>query len=200
MRENKKISASFLIFFLKIQKGEIHVFELICNVLLWLGLLYAYFFNVLEAPIPDRTARNPYTLKPDVWPKAIIILLLICIAINIVNIIRKNKNNPEFKLDALMSIRARLCIGIALVIAASCVLEPFGYMLTCVLVLFFYGLLLGQTHVIRLAVFSVLITIVLYVVFSVLLSVNLPRGTIPELRNFSLYVESIVSTVKNAIM
>ncbi|MBQ7196826.1 MAG: tripartite tricarboxylate transporter TctB family protein [Synergistaceae bacterium] len=176
------------------------MFELICNVLLWLGLLYAYFFNVLEAPIPDRTARNPYTLKPDMWPKAIIILLLICIAINIFNIIRKNRNNPDFKLDVLLSIRARLCIGIALVIAASFVLEPFGYMLTCVLVLFFYGLLLGQTHVIRLAIFSVVITIVLYVVFSVLLSVNLPRGTIPELRNFSLYVESIVSSVKSAIM
>ncbi|MBR6901564.1 MAG: tripartite tricarboxylate transporter TctB family protein [Synergistaceae bacterium] len=176
------------------------MFELICNVLLWLGLLYSYFFNVLEAPIPDRTARNPYTLKPDVWPKAIIILLLICIAINIINIIRKNKNNPEFKLDALMSIRARLCIGIALVVAASFVLEPFGYMLTCVLVLFLYGLLLGQTHIFRLAVFSVLVTLVLYVVFSVLLSVNLPRGTIPELRNFSLYVESIVASVKSAII
>lgn len=176
------------------------MFELICNVLLWLGLLYSYFFNVLEAPIPDRTARNPYTLKPDVWPKAIIILLLICIAINIINIIRKNKNNPDFKLDALMSIRARLCIGIALVVAASFVLEPFGYMLTCVLVLFLYGLLLGQTHIFRLAVFSVLVTLVLYVVFSVLLSVNLPRGTIPELRNFSLYVESIVASVKSAII
>ena len=176
------------------------MFELICNVLLWLGLLYSYFFNVLEAPIPDRTARNPYTLKPDVWPKAIIILLLICIAINIINIIRKNRNNPDFHFDVLLSIRARLCIGIALVIAASFVLEPFGYMLTCLLVLFFYGLLLGQTHVIRLAIFSVLVTIVLYVVFSVLLSVNLPRGTIPELRNFSLYVESIVSSVKSAIM
>ena len=176
------------------------MFELICNVLLWLGLLYSYFFNVLEAPIPDRTARNPYTLKPDVWPKAIIILLLICIAINIINIIRKNKNNPDLKLDALLSIRARLCIGIALVVAASFILEPFGYMLTCVLVLFFYGLLLGQTHVIRLAIFSVVITLVLYVVFSVLLSVNLPRGTIPELRNFSLYVESIVASVKGAIM
>ena len=176
------------------------MFELICNVLLWLGLLYAYCFNVLEAPIPDRVARNPYTLKPDMWPKAIIILLLICIAINIFNIIRKNKNNPEFKLDALLSIRARMCIGIALVIAASFVLEPFGYMLTCVLVLFFYGLLLGQKHVIRLAIFSVLVTLVLYVVFSVLLSVNLPRGTIPALRNFSLYVESIVSSVKGSIM
>ena len=175
------------------------MFELICNVLLWLGLLYAYFFNVLEAPIPDRTARNPYTLKPDVWPKAIIILLLICIAINIINIIRKNKNNPDFALDALMSIRARLVIGIALVVGASFILEPLGYMATCCLVLFFYGLLLGQTHVIRLAVFSVLVTFVLYIVFSVLLSVNLPRGTIEEFRNFSLYVESIVASVKSAI-
>ena len=176
------------------------MFELICNILLWLGLLYAYFFNVLEAPIPDRVARNPYTLKPDMWPKAIIILLLICIALNIINIIRKNRNNPEFSLDSLLSIRARMCMGIALVIAASFVLEPFGYMLTCVLVLFLYGLLLGQKHVIRLAIFSVLLTLVLYVVFSVLLSVNLPRGTIPELRNFSLYIESIVSSVKSSIM
>ena len=176
------------------------MFELICNVLLWLGLLYSYFFNVLEAPIPDRTARNPYTLKPDVWPKAIIILLLICIAINIFNIIRKNRNNPEFSLDALLSIRARMCMGIALILAASFVLEPFGYMVTCVLVLFLYGLLLGQTHVIRLAFMSVILTLVLYVVFSVLLSVNLPRGTIPELRNFSLYIESIVASVKSAVM
>ena len=176
------------------------MFELICNILLWLGLLYAYCFNVLEAPIPDRVARNPYTLKPDMWPKAIIILLLICIAINIINIIRKNKNNPEFSLDALMSIRARLCIGIAIVVGASFILEPLGYMATCVLVLFLYGLLLGQHHVIRLAIFSVLVTLVLYVVFSVLLSVNLPRGTIPALRNFSLYVESIVSSVKGSVM
>ena len=176
------------------------MFELICNILLWLGLLYAYFFNVLEAPIPDRTARNPYTLKPDMWPKAIIILLLICIAINIINIIRKNKNNPEFSLDSLLSIRARMCIGIALVVGASFVLEPLGYMVTCCLVLFLYGLLLGQKHVIRLAIMSVILTFVLYIVFSVLLSVNLPRGTIPELRNFSLYVESLVASAKAMIM
>ncbi|MBR0315715.1 MAG: tripartite tricarboxylate transporter TctB family protein [Synergistaceae bacterium] len=132
------------------------MFELICNILLWLGLLYAYCFNVLEAPIPDRVARNPYTLKPDMWPKAIIILLLICIAINIINIIRKNKNNPEFSLDALLSIRARVCIGIALVVGASFILEPLGYMATCVLVLFFYGLLLGQHHVIDLQFFRCL--------------------------------------------
>ena len=175
------------------------MFELICNILLWLGLLYAYFFNVLEAPIPDRTARNPYTLKPDMWPKAIIILLLICIAINIVNIIRKNKNNPDFTFASMFSINVKRWLGMFLIIAASFILEPIGYMATCCLVLFLYGLLLGQTHVVRLAIFSVLVTLVLYVVFSVLLSVNLPRGTIPELRNFSLYVESIVASVKSAI-
>ena len=183
-----------------ISKEElITVFELICNVLLWLGLLYAYFFNVLEAPIPDRTARNPYTLKPDVWPKAIIILLLICIAINIFNIIRKNRNNPDFSFASMFNINVKRWIGMALIIASSFVLEPLGYMATCFLVLFLYGLLLGQTHVIRLLIFSVVITFVLYIVFSVLLSVNLPRGTIPEMRNFSLYVESIVATVKSAI-
>ena len=176
------------------------MFELICNILLWLGLLYAYFFNVLEAPIPDRTARNPYTLKPDIWPKAIIILLLVFVAINIINIIRKNKGNPDFTFASMFDIKVRRWLGIVLIVAASFVLEPFGYMLTCFLVLFLYGLLLGQTHVIRLFVFSVVITFVLYIVFSVLLSVNLPRGTIPELRSFSLYVESLVSAAKSAIM
>ena len=176
------------------------MFELICNILLWLGLLYAYFFNVLEAPIPDRTARNPYTLKPDIWPKAIIILLLVFVAINIINIIRKNKGNPDFTFASMFDIKVRRWLGIVLIVAASFVLEPFGYMLTCFLVLFLYGLLLGQTHVIRLFVFSVVITFVLYIVFSVLLSVNLPRGTIPELRSFSLYVESLVSAAKSAII
>jgi ABC-type bacteriocin/lantibiotic exporter with double-glycine peptidase domain len=169
-------------------------------VLLWLGLLYTYFFNVLEAPIPDRTARNPYTLKPDVWPKVIIILLLVCIAINIINIIRKNRGNPDFTFSSMFDIKVRRWIGMALVIAASFVLEPLGYMATCFLVLFLYGLLLGQTHVFRLLIFSVVITFVLYIVFSVLLAVNLPRGTIPAMREFSLYVEGLVASVKSAIM
>ena len=186
-------------FFLFLRGGKLNLFELICNIILWLGLLYAYFFNVLEAPIPDRVARNPYTLKPDMWPKAIIILLLICIAINIFNIIRKNKNNPEFSLDALLTIRVRLCFGIFLIVGASFILEPLGYMATCVLVLFLYGFLLGEHRVIRLAIFSILITLILYIVFSVLLAVNLPRGTITEFRNFSLYVEGLVSQVKGAI-
>ena len=38
---------------------------------------------------------------------------------------------------------------------------------------------------------------VLYIVFSGMLSVNLPRGTIGFLRNFALWLESVVGAVKN---
>ena len=181
------------------------MFELICNVLLWLGLLYTFCFNVLEAPVPTRVARNPYNLQPDVWPKVIIILLLVCVAFNIVKIIRKNKGNPDFSLGAFFGgagsfLTSKIFLGIAIVVGASVVLESLGYMATCVLVLFLYGLLLGDRHVIRLAVMSVLITLVLYVVFSVLLSVNLPRGTIPQMREFALKVEQVVSDVKAKVM
>ena len=180
------------------------MFELICNVLLWLGLLYTYCFNVLEAPVPTRVARNPYSLQPDVWPMAIIVLLLVCVSLNIFNILRRNAGKPDFNLkaffvDAVRFLFSRVCLGILIVVGASLVLEPLGYMATCFLLLFLYGLLLGNRHVIRLFLMSAFITLVLYVVFSVLLSVNLPRGTIPELREFTLYVELLVAQAKSAL-
>ena len=76
------------------------MFELILNVLLWLGLAYTYAFHVLEAPVPAKVLRNPYALKPDVWPSVIIILLLICVAINIIRIVTKYRGKAEFSLGA----------------------------------------------------------------------------------------------------
>ena len=76
------------------------MFELICNVLLFVFLGYTYFTHVLEAKVPKSYLKNPNVLHPSVWPKVIIILLLICIAINIVKIIKKNKGNPEFTFKA----------------------------------------------------------------------------------------------------
>ena len=149
------------------------MFELICNALLWLALLYVYFFHVTEAPIPVKVQKNPYALSPDVWPRAIVILLLVFIAVNIVRILRRNRDNPDFSLR--------------------------GFMGTCFLLLLLYGLLLGDRRVLRLVVLSAAITVLLYAVFGVLLSVNLPRGTLPQARDFALYVESLVAQTKAAI-
>ncbi|MBR1671413.1 MAG: tripartite tricarboxylate transporter TctB family protein [Fretibacterium sp.] len=180
------------------------MFELICNVLLWLGLAYTWFFDVLEAPVPTRVARNPYSLQPDVWPKVIIGLLLVCVALNVHRILRKNEDNPDFTLSAFWAsarrfLFSKIFLGILIVVGAGLVLEPLGYMATCFLVLFLYGLLLGERRVIRLFLMSALITLLLYVVFSVLLSVNLPRGTIPEMREFALRVELLIAQAKSAL-
>lgn len=178
------------------------MFELIINILLFIFLGYTYCTHVLEAAVPANVARNPYALQPDVWPKTIIILLEICLIINIIKIIKKNKGNPDFTLAAFAKsipgfIKSRLFLGIVIMVAASFILETVGFIVTALFVLFFYGMLLGEKNIARLAIASVCITLVLYIVFSGMLSVNLPRGTVGFLRNFALWLESIVGAVKN---
>ena len=80
---------------------------------------------------------------------------------------------------------------------ASFILEPLGFMVTSFLVLIAYGWLLGARKYGQLVLMSLLITFILYIVFSGLLSVNLPRGTIGFLRSFALTLEGIVQNVKN---
>jgi len=173
------------------------VLELVVNGLLFLGLAYTLCFHVLEAPVPIKTQKNPYALQPNIWPSVLIVLLLICIAFNIYKIIRKNKGKPDFSFKKfLMDIpgffTSKLFIGILIVVGASLVLEPLGFMVTCFLFMIAYGLLLGDRKYWRLALVALLVTLALYICFGVLLQVNLPRGTIPFLRNFALFVESLI--------
>ena len=170
------------------------MFELIINILLFIFLGFTFFTHVLEAAVPASVARNPYALQPDVWPKTIII--------NIIQIIKKNKGNPDFSLGAFAKsipdfLKSKLFLGIVIMVAASFMLETVGFIVTALFVLFFYGMLLGEKNIVRLLIASVCITLVLYIVFSGMLSVNLPRGTISFLRNFALWLESIVAAVKN---
>lgn len=176
------------------------MFEVIVNILLFIGLGYSYLFHAVEAPIPDRVLRNPRALNPDVWPKAIIILLLICIFINIVRLIKEKRNDPDFNFAHLFKatgefFKSRLFIGILLLVGACYALEPLGFMPTCFLILFFYGMLLGDRKPIRLFIIAILVTAFLYIMFNGFLAVNLPRGTILFFRNIALHTESILSKI-----
>ena len=177
------------------------MFELIMNILLVVFLGYSYFTHVLEAPVPVKVEKNPYAFQPDTWPKVIIVLLLICLVINIIQIIKRNKGKEEFTLKYFVStipgfFKSKMFLGIIILTVASLVLETLGFVVTAILVLFAYGTLLGEKNAVRLAIASVLIALVLYIVFSGMLSVNLPRGTIGFLRDFALFLESIVAGVK----
>ncbi len=177
------------------------MFELIMNILLVVFLGFSYFTHVLEAPVPVKVQKNPYAFQPDTWPKVIIILLEICLIINIIQIIRKNKGKEDFNLKAFVAtipgfFKSKMFLGIIILTVASVLLETLGFVVTAILVLFAYGALLGEKNYVRLGIASVIIALVLYMIFSGLLSVNLPRGTIGFLRNFALFLESIVAGVK----
>ncbi len=177
------------------------MFELIMNILLVVFLGFSYFTHVLEAPVPVKVQKNPYAFQPDTWPKVIIILLEICLIINIIQIIRKNKGKEDFNLKAFVAtipgfFKSKMFLGIIILTVASLLLETLGFVVTAILVLFAYGALLGEKNFVRLGIASVIIALVLYMIFSGLLSVNLPRGTIGFLRDFALFLESIVAGVK----
>ena len=177
------------------------MFELIINILLVAFLGFSYFTHVLEAPVPVKVQKNPYAFQPDTWPKVIIILLEICLIINIIQIIKRNKGKENFTLKAFIAtipdfFKSKMFVGILILAAASMLLETLGFVVTAILVLFAYGALLGEKNFLRLGIASVVIALVLYIVFSGMLSGNLPRGTVGFLRDFALFLESIVASVK----
>jgi len=177
------------------------MFELIVNILLVVFLGFSYFTHVLEAPVPVKVQKNPYAFQPDTWPRVIIILLEICLIINIIQIIRKNKGKESFTIKAFVAtipdfFKSKMFLGIIILAVASMLLETIGFVVTAILVLFFYGWLLGEKKLVTLGIASVIIALVLYMIFSGLLSVNLPRGTVGFLREFALFLESIVAGVK----
>lgn len=173
------------------------MFELIANILLLVFMVFTFFTHVLEAKIPKSFTKNPYNLMPDVWPKVIIGLIILCLVINIIKIIRKNKGNEEFNLksfyaNSLVFFKSKTFLGMLILAAASLVLETLGFVVTAFLILFLYGLLLGEKKIWRLLIVSVVLALLLHIIFSGLLDVTLPRGTITFLRNFALWLENLI--------
>lgn len=173
------------------------MFELIMNVLLFVFLGFSFFTHVLEAKIPKSFTKNPYNLMPDMWPKVIIALLMICLAINICRIIKKNKGKEDFNFKALCAsavefFKSKMFLGMLILVLAAAICELVGFVVTVFIVLFLYGMLLGEKRIVRLLVISAVLALLLHIIFSGLLDVVLPRGTIPFLRNFALWLENLI--------
>lgn len=167
--------------------------ELIVNLLLALGAVFSYFY--VGATMPESSNLE---LGAEQWPQGILILLFIALAWNIYQIIKKNRAaGIPLNFKALMEgaskfVKSKLFIAMVLVIVMAFAINIFGFFLASIFILATYGYLLGERTPWKLVVFPVVITFLLYTGFSVFLSVMLPRGTIPFLRNFSLFIESLV--------
>ena len=82
-----------------------------------------------------------------------------------------------------------------MVMTMALMYEPIGFMVTSVVFLVVYGILLGERRPLILIGSALVITLILYIGFAVLLGVMLPRGQVPFLRDFALFVESLVPRI-----
>lgn len=169
--------------------------ELIVNLLVLFGAVFSYYYVGTTMP------KSPVNeLGAEQWPQAIIILLVIALAYNIYGVLKRGRNGKlaeSFKSlapDAVRFFKSKLFVGMSIVLVMSLLYEPLGFMTTCLMFLISYGYLLGERRWVRLVLFSLVITAILYISFAVFLGVLLPRGDVPFLRNFALFIESIIPT------
>lgn len=169
--------------------------ELIVNVALLGFSIFCYFYVGQTMP---KSAVNE--LGAEQWPQALLLLMILAICWNIYKYFKTHSKADIAAAfrglpgDALKFLKSKLFIGMALVVIMALMYEPVGFMVTCLFFMISYGILLGERRPVRLIVSAVVITIVLYVGFSVFLGVLLPRGQVPFLRNFALFVESLIPT------
>lgn len=170
--------------------------ELIVNLLLLGFSVFCYWYVGATMPV---SADNE--LGAEQWPQALLILLILSLGWNIFKYFKKNPASEikaafrDFFPSAGRLVTSKLFAGMMLVIVMALMYEPVGFMATCLLFMIAYGYLLGQRKLPVLIGAAVVITIILYIGFAVMLGVMLPRGQISFLRNFALFVESLVPSL-----
>jgi len=167
--------------------------ELIVNLILLGFSVFCFWYVGATMPV---SADNE--LGAEQWPQALLALLILALVWNIYQYFRRHPVSEvkaafrDFFPSVGRLIRSKLFVGMVLVVVMALLYEPMGFMACCLLFMVAYGYLLGQRKLPLLIGTSVVITIILYIGFAVMLGVLLPRGQIPFLRNFALFVESLV--------
>lgn len=169
------------------------VIELIVNLLLLVFSVFCFFYVGSTMP---KSAVNE--LGAEQWPQAILFLMILAILWNIFKFFKTHGREElsgafgAFGKDVAGFFKSKLFIGMVIVVIMAAMYEPVGFITTSLVFMIAYSMLLGERRPWMLILSAVLITLLLYIGFSVFLGVMLPRGQVPVLRNFALFVESIV--------
>ena len=137
----------------------------------------------------------PTELGAEQWPQLLITALIILLFVNMYNIY---KNTPSEKrnftsisgISVPSMVKSKLFWGIVIIFAYAFALEPFGFILSTVVMFALYAVLTGQKKPAVVALSAILITIGIYFVFQRGLGIMLPRGY-GFLRDIALFLESL---------
>ena len=158
--------------------------DIIFSVILAVFCIYCFFLVGAESP-----AATPTELGAAFWPRIILVMMIILLAVNIVNNLKAQKENKSSIMGELNLggfLKSRLLVGIILVAVMALLMSTIGFMPDCLLFLIAYGFLLGERRIPLLVIRSLAITVVLYVIFQGALDIMLARGVGP-FREFALF-------------
>lgn len=164
--------------------------ELLFNIVLIVFFAISYVY--VGATMPQSSSAE---LGAEQWPQLLITALIILLFVNIYNIY---KNTPaekrHFKSITGISIpamvKSKLFWGIVIIFAYAFSLEPFGFILSTMVMFSIYAVLTGQKKKSVVALSAILITLGIYFVFQRGLGIMLPRGY-GFLREIALFLESL---------
>ncbi len=170
--------------------------ELLFSAALFLFFGYCLFY--ISTTVTVSTVSDP--LGAAIWPQILIVLLLLMLALNIYHIVKKMPRDA-FRLKGKMDgtwkrfLTSPLFLGMAALLAYAAVLNTTGFLLASWILCMVFSWLLGERRLAVFPVFSLATVVVLFLLFYKGMGIQMPRGTIPFLRNFALTVEKMLRSI-----
>lgn len=163
--------------------------DIIFSGFLLLFCVYLFFLVGAQSPAP-----TPTEMGAAFWPRIILAFLIILLLVNIVNAVKamkagNGKITDGFNLGEFL--KSKLFVGMIMVAVMAILMPIVGFIPVSILFLCAYGVLLGERRPVRLIIFSVIITAVLYMLFQGALDIMLARGT-GVFREFALFFETML--------
>ncbi|MGY0390681.1 tripartite tricarboxylate transporter TctB family protein [Nocardioides sp. WG-D5] len=150
-------------------KGELGF----AGLLLALGIFILAYTATIDVP---EAASN---VGPRPVPYLVGGLLTIAALAVVINVLRGGQAQPDEAelVDPNLPVNVRR-VGsfVATIVGYALILEPLGYLLTTALAFFAVSVTLGSRHFVRLAVGSLVLSVVIYLAFTRLLGIYLPPG------------------------
>ena len=163
------------------------------------GVLAAFFGYCIVYVNGSVPPSNPGEMGAAVWPTAILVLLVLCLLGNMFKIY-KDTPADQRNMSSITSInfaglfKEKLFWGIVVMAAYALTMDYIGFIVGSLIFCMIFSFLLGQKNVLRLFIFALIATVVLYLLFYKGMGIMLPRGMGP-FRTLALSIESLLRNV-----
>ena len=142
--------------------------------------VFTYFILIPTIPLGIDTDAELGFFSPRVFPKVITALIAILSVFLGINAFKSKMNKTETESESRENVSAYSGAGIVLAVGFiyTYMLDWIGYTLSTPIVLAFYLKFFGAKNWIKIALISILTTVLLYFFFGKILKVMLPTGSL----------------------